>query len=381
MAEKFQTHKERLVNKLKSLDTIYLRGMEKNSKDLDLFVYEKNIPDVKKYLIDENFVLFKKDDSKIAFFKVFGKDILIIDLAYNFDYIFRYFNRNLFKKDFIGKFLKNPRKYEIEFDTLRYLFMFRKGSKYSDFLKKHKKIIIENNFFLKNLEENPFKRQLNWKFLNDFLKEDIKILFKILKFKFFNKYIKHKLKIYFKAFNSGQTVVFLGADGVGKTTIINILNTVIYAQKTYMGSRDYIFEFFYPKIFNKNKFFSFIHFISIYLENLYKCYKNFLGKIKGKVVLIDRYPSFQYYMQKKDLSLYLNILFYKYLFPKPDKIIVLYYEPRIVAKRKNERSIEAVKELYKEFRRNLDSKKYAYFVKNEEINSALCRIVEIIGVK
>jgi len=156
----------------------------------------------------------------------------------------------------------------------------------------------------------------------------------------FGKFIYKKYK-----FGLGNTILFLGPDGVGKTSLIDSLSSSLSLKhsKLYlgMGADGWILRSVkWLKFNSKNSFVSWLplgflfKYLGFPLELLSRQFK--VSKYsKNRIVLIDRYPGYVFLYGKVALYLYSLIL------PKPDLIILLTGDAKQIAARKPNETTEA----------------------------------------
>jgi len=173
--------------------------------------------------------------------------------------------------------------------------------------------------------------------LMEFTKELSKILkqFFIIKKRFIWWY---KFKNSFR-FGSGFKILFLGADGTGKTTLVRKLkeklpfsNRILYLG---MGKDGWLMKWIqkYQKFCNDNYWAGRLRFIIIFTW-LFLPLELFLRQLKISFhskyanVLIDRFPGYPFLTGKVLKWLY------RHLLPKPDLIILLGGDPESIATRK-----------------------------------------------
>jgi len=193
--------------------------------------------------------------------------------------------------------------------------------------------------------------------------------------------IKHFIKILYKyiislvfRINSGKIIIFIGCDGSGKTTIIDSLSKIVPSKIIYMGSNEYLIKNL--KNWQPNKFTSkALKFFLVYIEEWIKTFKMIFFKIKGWNVLIDRHPSYQFFQQKRGLGYYLSHIFYKVFFYIPKRKIILFEVPKIIHKRKQEKTIEEIDTYYNELKAYTFKDNF-HWIKNSNINETLLKIYE-----
>ena len=172
--------------------------------------------------------------------------------------------------------------------------------------------------------------------------------------------------------NSSIVLSFMGVDGVGKTTLINLLKKKVkrnFSKIRYIHLRPYFFLLDPRNTVsnphkNKEKSFAIISFFKIlYWLIVYRIYFIFLRFKKGELIIFDRYAHdlsidkirYQFNLSEKLTKLLLNF------FPEPNLWVHL------------EASISKIEKRKKELPRNEIQKQlrnYRYFFKN--INETRC---------
>ena len=168
--------------------------------------------------------------------------------------------------------------------------------------------------------------------------------------------------------NSSIVLSFMGVDGAGKTTLINLLKKKVkknFSKIRYIHLRPYFFLLDTRNTVsnphkNKEKSFAIISFFKIlYWLIVYRIYFIFLRFKKGELIIFDRYAHdlsidkirYQFNLSEKLTKLLLN------LFPEPNLWVHL------------EASISKIEKRKKELPRNELQKQlrdYRYFFKNKK---------------
>lgn len=373
---------EKIINELSNKWAILLRGKKEDfdnlwNSDIDFFLPKEKINEIKEYLYELWFCLIKKDNSfyHYKYYDFKTNIIYFFDFTLNFDNIFNYFNNIEFKTNFIQKYLKNPKKYNLQFSSIRYLFMFKNNCKHKSFFINNWEKLEKNDFYLDNINNNIFKKGIEKKDIKKFLSRNIFTLFKYLKFKYCLNYYLTRLKEKYTRFNSWKIIIFFWVDWVWKTTIAHTIEKMSWWKYIYMSSRDLILEKLYKKMQSNNKIIQLIKFLMIYIENWIKLWIILYYKIMWYLVILDRYPRLQYFNSETKNNFILNNIFYKYLFFTPKSIFVLYEKAEEIHKRKQEVSIKEIKKFYKDLKKYLKKEKInSIWIKNEDINKT-CQIV------
>lgn len=134
-------------------------------------------------------------------------------------------------------------------------------------------------------------------------------------------------------FKHKKTIAILGVDGSGKSTAVENLST-IYGDKcsiTYMGYTR--FEDPRIELLRKKR-----HTNPITTWLTYRCFwhRYFKALKQGDFAIFDRYVHEIFINANKSLYSRINIILYKYLFPKPQKMVYLYCSSDESLRRKND---------------------------------------------
>jgi len=139
-------------------------------------------------------------------------------------------------------------------------------------------------------------------------------------------------------------IALVGVDGAGKTTIIKkITENNNNIKIIYMGFRDFKFQNLIDRLGKSKITLFFQHFI-VFVENLFRYRKALNYEKDGYDIVFDRYPLIDYQVASKG-SYLIYTLFYKYFFPKPDKIILIVGDVDEIYKRKPELTKSEIKNL------------------------------------
>jgi len=174
-----------------------------------------------------------------------------------------------------------------------------------------------------------------------------------------------KLKKKPKNFGFGMSVLFLGTDGTGKTTLVRALDEKLNlkTKQLYLGTaNEYWILNFIKKLNNfqsKNIFLNKLHYI--FFTGI--CFpielgiRTFLANINGKfkVILIDRFPGYPFL----NSNLLINKI-YSFILPKPDLIVFLKGDALEISRRK----VELNKE--KTIQNMIKFEKLAKFLSNDK---------------
>lgn len=348
--------------------------LRKGTGDIDIFVKNKKELDI--FLSSQWATKFYEDNYKIRYYLFLNWGRISLDGEKKFWYISERFfhkfwiNRKLDLADYTTN--------KIIFDSLRYLFLFRKNKFL--YFKENFEYLKNNNFFQDTLNE----KILRWNFssmdeLKMFLYENPIILFKKLRFKYFLLYVLYKMyfpvKIILYRLFYDNTFAILWYDGSGKTTIVEILSREFWVPYFYMGFKRYSQRWYY-KILGVNNFTKIIRLLFIYFDFLFLYIQIFYFKIRYEFVFFDRYPKNEIYPHSKYAEIFINIIFFFY--PSPKKYFVLYNSPAVIRKRKNERTEDEIIKLNKYIKNTLLKNKKVIAIKNDDIDSTLNKILSEI---
>ena len=353
----------------------YLNDLEKfgcklvrSGSDFDFLLLKKeNLEKIKKYLLKNEFILFKKEEKQLNFKKFENGILLDIDIDIDIDTVFfhTYFYDIFIKEELKLKYFQNPLKYKNHINCIRYMFLLRGfNKKYLKFFLEHKDFILENDYCLKYLNKSPFKKE--FESFDDFLnvmKRDWKFMIKYIRFKYLIRYLKVKfLK------KRGKVIAFIGVDGSGKSTVIKILKENFGYKTFYLGDRSIKFSKLY-----KIKYLKLISIFIQYFEKLFRVFYIKLLTLKGKHVLTDRY-YFESNVSGIKGMIY-NILYNK-LFIKPDIVVVLWADSDDILKRKQEVNKDEIEKFNKNMK-NLPFKNKV-LIKNVNLDKTLNEILKVL---
>lgn len=138
----------------------------------------------------------------------------------------------------------------------------------------------------------------------------------------------------------GYTVLFVGTDGSGKTTLINhIKNQLPLKTETlYLGENQWAIPLIGRLRKSKNYLISRLWIYVLYPLDLWIRVYKVRRHSKYRLVLIDRIPGFPFIGNK------VLRFIYKMVLPEPDFIVLLYGDAKKIWKRKKEIPLDAVEE-------------------------------------
>ncbi|WP_456457106.1 hypothetical protein [Nitratifractor sp.] len=335
--------------------------------DLDFLLLKKRKKeDLKDFLISIGFILFYEDPFKLNFKKYEKTKLIDVDIDLDIDTLFvRQFFYDIYTSDELKqKYFENPQKYKKCVNTIRYILLLRGfNKKYLDFFIKNREFIEKNDYCLEHLNKSPFRR--TFKDFDTFLKvmQRKKEIFLYVKSKYLIQYFKVK---FFK--KRGKVIAFIGIDGSGKSTIIDILRRDFGYKAFYLGDRSVKFSNLYKMKFLK----PFSIFIQ-YFEKLLRVAYIKLSTLRGKHIVTDRY---YFEMRKDSLKSKIYDILYNKLFIKPDVVVVLYNSPETILQRKKEASRQEIEA----FNNNIDILPFTKVVKikNDNLDVTLTKILKVL---
>lgn len=149
------------------------------------------------------------------------------------------------------------------------------------------------------------------------------------------------LRLRFSRIGTGEVIAFVGADGAGKSTTIDILKGNIGTHAIYMGDVRFVLQPLYLWMYRQNNWIAYGTYLLMYIENWFRYGWIFYKKFKGDIVLADRWPGYNQNLFGSNKRRILHSIIYA-LFPKPDRFIFLSAPPHLIRARKPELTIEQI---------------------------------------
>jgi thymidylate kinase len=325
-------------------------------------------------MLKMGFICTNIEDMKLNFKKFIESKLLDIDVdtQVNSSFLKQLFFDIKIDNVFELAYLQTPEKYQVAMKSVRYLLLLRGGiKKYSDFFYQHQDEIYKNNFFLKYLTKNPFRRDIDFTTFMKIVKMDKVSLIKNLKFKYILYFGWLKVKyLFFK--RRGKIISIEGVDGAGKSTIIEILAKELQKPTFYMGERGFRFDTFYSR--PKSIFLKPFAYLMRNSEKLYRYMIVYKASKSHSVVFTDRYHRFSKTAHNYKFLQYLDKIFF-FFYPRADISIVLWNSTDVILSRKQEVS----KRYIEEFNQNKEQDfPNAHFIKNDDIDTTLNSILRVI---
>lgn len=315
--------------------------------DIDIYIQDPLKKEkINIFLRKKGFFVLDQNNSKITFWKFISKELHILDIEYNYNDVFHFFNHAFwYKSCLIAQYIKNKTNENTKeiFNIIRYLFLFKNTKKQKIYLSKQINIIekikqwINTNIFTQDISEINYLLFLEKKYI---------YLFKILKYKYFWSFLIWNTKHYFSKINSWKIISITWIDGSGKSTITKIISKSLKYKYIYGGANHYILgnNFYQHTFFKQYKFWVMIKICFIYIENIIKVITAIFYKLRAINVIFDRYPSINNYSMKNEKKVWdtiINFFYWKIFFNRVSHIY-LKVEPKIIMARKNERSYDEI---------------------------------------
>jgi len=346
----------RIKEILKKNNAILLR----EGDDLDYFC--DDLQKSKEILLKEGWIISNNNINYFEAIRCIGEKIYIIEVANTLLHSSR-FTVDL-KRKYISKYISTPNENDVWLKSIRYLLSLRNDYKAKKFFYSNMNFLNKNDFFLDYLSINPFKKNLDIELL---LENKKLFILKYVKPQYLLKIIIDKVLFHFSSLLRNRTYSIMGVDGVGKTTIIEVLKQY-NIKSIYMGFKGFYFENLYQKIIGKNKFLTILVHIMVFGENWVRFFKSKFLNFRGYIVIWDRNPVIEYQYNTKIFYPLYKICFVKV------KTFILFAKESEIFKRKQERKIKEIKEEQK----FLTSLQDAILIENSKIDITVNKILKVI---
>lgn len=163
------------------------------------------------------------------------------------------------------------------------------------------------------------------------------------------------VKFHWQKLGKGEVVAFVGADGSGKTTVLDYMSKSNGTHKIYMGDINFKLQRFYEWLHNQPLYIARVCYFFMYFENWFRYVWIWFKKTKGDVVYTDRWPGYNQYLGADTKQAKIHNFLYS-LFPQPDRFVFLSGDPQVIHNRKPELPTDVIKRLQEVVREKI--KKY-----------------------
>lgn len=332
--------------------------------DIDIFIPKEQKKSVRSYFRRVG-IVFSENEHKIQCRIFDGKGVYFLDITFDMNYLSEIFPSLSFTKYF-NECVKNDADLG---NFFKYVLTFSKKEKSLNFVASHyddyKNFFMDDCFF-----DGPiFRRTPTAKELLDFIGKKKLTILRLLTLNSFFNFVIGRFKLFFFRIKKGRIIAVVGADGSGKTTIINNLKNSLPAKVVYMGDWGFELQNFYNFLHRQHIMVARISYIFMFVENWIRYLRVFCLKIRGNLILVDRYPGLNRHLRRNNFWLYLNNFIY-YFFPRADEYLFISAPPEIIFERKKELTVNEIDNLQINMRRLLSSKRY-YEIKNIDLGKSV----------
>lgn len=175
----------------------------------------------------------------------------------------------------------------------------------------------------------------------------------------------------------GRVVALIGPDGSGKSFLIERLREVGLKDVQYMGDWFFRLQPFYNACMKIPSPFNRFVYLFYLVENWFRYLGVCLKRLRGRTVLLDRFPGTNRNAVHTGMLAKINRLTYR-LFPKPDLIVLLMADPQIIYARKQELSPEQIAKLQVCLRDAIATDRHA-LLNTEHADTALNGLLKLIA--
>lgn len=364
---------EEIAEGLKQFNVTFLSSISPGPGDVDLAVSPQEIEAVNRYLLDSGFTLFDSNPYQRKYCGFFqGR-------GYEFDVVSDF---NLYTRYSVGLELSSAGKCNLVrspslYKALKYVCQ-RRVEKLDFVVQQHAEL---RNFLRdeRNIKwiSDPFYAALSGPTVELF--DAIHRHFSFRKFlpRFVRNRLITPLSEMYRRRQRGATIAMIGPDGSGKSFIIDKLKQIDIHDVQYMGDWFFTFQKFYNLVMRIPSPFNRFVYLFYLIENFARQVKVYGLKLRGRVVLLDRFPGTNRNAAHKGVLGKINHFVYT-IFPKPDLTILLYARPEVIYARKQELTVAEIATLQNALREKIENSPHA-IIDTENLDGALNEITRRIA--
>lgn len=316
-----------------------------------------------------NVFLRHTNNGKLFVYLFFENRTYLFDIEYSLDHIsagYPFLFSELVKHH--PQLLKD----ETALQTMRYFLTQRSGTKHISFTELNWESAVSY------LPSDVFYVQrLSKKWMLRYQTGSVLALVYLLQPRAFLFFLFYKFNCKIDAIRNSRLIAILGPDGVGKSTVIEkMCEAKLVVGTVYMGDKQYRLQRFYEFLYKCGKPFTYFQYPFQFFENWIRIYTAMKLRLRGGVVLADRYPTMNYYREKDVQSRYGRRMLY-ILFPEPHRYILLTADPDDIVQRKAGLTVAEARSVACKLERLLEGKQ-AIQIKNDELDTTLPQVASAL---
>lgn len=312
--------------------------VDNTGRDVDLYIPPEQQVAAFEYLVQAGWTLQPAGEDKMRAFQFVGGLFYQLDIVKDFNYLTVLFPYLTLNPSFTQRVLS-----DLDFlDYMQAVLFLRHEPRHleriEDYHERYRSCLRDGTVM------RPYflKRMLSVADMQNFVKKRWRSLVRGVGWRAtFGVYIQI-LRGVLARFNTGQIVVFVGPDGSGKTTVIERLKMLPNTKEMYMGDRGFRFQAFYDIFHRQHIYISRLAYPFYYVENLLRYIRAYSLKLRGYIVLVDRYPGMNRHTGRSNNVWYhpQNLMYA--CFPRATTYIFISAPPEIVHQRKQEMTLAEI---------------------------------------